>query len=234
MLNRLIPALIAAPLLVPSVAHAEALFGNDPARDQARTPADASALTLRPGFGVRVGGYGFRPHDGSSGKWDDCRMQGLGLFATLDLTDHFFTSLSADLYGAAPEQVATGMDRDSTHALAGVGVRMFPHFYVSPQLELGGGMEWTQVRFHDARSEGIYPVGFLGLGAALHVTPAFELGGSMRVLATTQAVHPEPASPSELGQGLGSVQQALTGEADHIEMRFGLAAQGQLFARYSL
>ena len=33
-----------------------------------------------PGFGARVGGYGFRHADGSSDKWDDCRMNGVGVF----------------------------------------------------------------------------------------------------------------------------------------------------------
>lgn len=231
-LTAAIPIIAAVTLATP--AHADSLFGNDARRDRA-ADTKARGLELRPGFGARVGGYGFRHRDGSSEKWDDCRMQGFGLFGTVDLGDHFFTSLGVDLYHAAPETVAEGMDRDSTHGLLGAGVRMFPHFILSPQLEAGGGLEWTRLSTGAGTTEAVLPVGFLGLGVALHVTPQFDLGAAVRVLATTQPMHAEHASASAALTGdLGQSRQALEGDHGSPELGFGVATQGQIFALYRL
>ncbi len=216
----------------PGIAQAGPIFGsNDATRDGSSESAQPKLLGMRPGFGARVGGYGFRQTDGSSEKWDDCRMNGLGLFATLDMSQTFFTSLGVDLYHAAPSAQEEGMDRESTHLLAGVGARMFPEFVLTPFVELGGGAEWTRIDLGPQRTEGVFPVGFIGLGAELNVTRELKLGAQLRMLATTQ---PDVAA-SSTAQALGTSQSALTTDGGgEVATRAAMAAQGQFFLRYAL
>jgi hypothetical protein len=228
-------ALAAVVLTLSSVARADPIFGtNDPSGDRAATPeARERADHFRPGFGARVGGYGFRRSDGSSEVWDDCRMNGFGVFGTLDLNPTFFGELSADFYNAQASVVQSGMDRVSTHGLMAIGARMFPDFVVTPFVQVGGGAEWTRVETTEMRHDGVYPMGFIGLGAELNVTRELKLGGTFRVLATTR---PERATIGGSASGsLGLTRQALTsGDGDQASLGFGLAAQGQFFARYAL
>jgi hypothetical protein len=217
---------------MPSIALAGPIFGSDDAtRDGSSETAQPKLLGMRPGFGARVGGYGFRRTDGSSEKWDDCRMNGIGLFGTLDMSQTFFTSLGVDLYHAAPSAQDEGMDRDSTHLLVGAGARMFPEFVMTPYVELGGGAEWTRIDLGSRRTARVFPVGFIGLGAELNVTRELKLGAALRVLSTTQ---PDVAD-STTSQGLGTSQAALTADGGgEVATRTAVAMQGQFFLRYAL
>src|SRR5438445_771758 len=52
----------------------------------------ASAPKIPVGFGARVGGYGFRNTRGQGGTvWDQCRMDGIGLFGNIGLGTHLFS-----------------------------------------------------------------------------------------------------------------------------------------------
>lgn len=144
---------IAAALVVlgAGVAAADPIIGTndppaDPTSERGKYPRQRreQAERWRPGFGARVGGYGFRNPDGD-GAWDTCRMNGFGVFGTLDVNRHLFGELSLDLYSATPETVDQGLDRTSTHVLTGVGLRMLPYFVLSPYVMLGGGAEYTRV-----------------------------------------------------------------------------------------
>ena len=107
---------------------------------------------------------------------------------------------------------------------------MFPEFVLTPYVQLGVGAEWTRVDLAGARSERLYPVGFVGVGAELNVTRELKLGANLRMLAAAQA---EPAAHGEAHGVTGEAPAgAETGQG--VPMRFGLAAQGQFFARYAL
>jgi len=156
-------------------------------------------------------------------------MNGFGVFGTLDLNPTFFGELSADFYNAQASVVQSGMDRVSTHGLVAVGARMFPDFVVTPFVQVGGGAEWTRVETTTVRHDGTYPMGFAGFGAELNVTRELKLGGMFRVLATTR---PERTAIGSVANSNASL--APNQDGDQASLGFGLAAQGQFFARYAL
>jgi hypothetical protein len=222
-----------------SAAAADPIFGsNDPPADarhdtKQEDPAARreAAEQWRPGFGARVGGYGFRDPSGGE-KWDACRMNGFGVFGTVDANKYLYGELSVDFYSATPDTVEAGLDRTSTHGLAGVGFRMVPDFVLTPFVVIGGGAEYTRVKLPEGNLDAVYPMGFIGLGAELNVTRELKLGATLRMLATTR---PELANNDEGGSIYGGSQQALTGETNKKpEMEFDMAGQGQFFIRYSL
>ena len=215
-----------------SSAFAAPIFGNDsPEVDSTEEGSQSWIKQARPGFGARVGGYGFRDPSGETKEWNDCRMNGFGVFATADATPHLFGELSVDFYQATQETLQEGMDRESRHFLAAAGLRMFPDLVFTPYVQLGGGAEWTHVRIGGAQNERVFGMAFLGIGAELNVTRELKLGGNLRMLATAQ-----PAHESEThGAGTALSRQPLTTEHHHdAELRLGVAAQGQFFVRYAL
>jgi hypothetical protein len=224
--------------LVTGSAMADPIFGtNDPPadarRDSKKDPAERreDAERWRPGFGARVGGYGFRDPSGGE-KWDACRMNGFGVFGTLDANKYLYGELAVDFYSAAPDTVEAGLDRTSTHALTGVGFRMVPDFVLTPYIMLGGGAEYTRVELPQGDLDAVYPMGFAGLGLELNVTREIKLGATFRMLATSR---PVIADNGEGNSIYGSSEAALTGENQkQPEMEFDLASQGQFFLRYAM
>jgi hypothetical protein len=222
-------AVAAAGVLFHAPAFAGPIFGDDPPRDEATKERIERSEHWRPGFGARVGGYGFQSHDGSA-RWDDCRMNGFGVFGTLDANRYLFGEAAIDFYAAAPDHLEHGMDRVSTIPSVAAGLRMFPDFVLTPYVQAGFGAEWTRVDLAGARSQRVYPMGFIGIGTELNVTRELKLGANLRMLAAAQA---EPAAHGEAHCATGEMQSH-AGAADGVPMRFGLAAQGQFFARYAL
>jgi hypothetical protein len=222
-----------------SAASAEPIFGTneppaDARHDSKRDPAERreAAEQWRPGFGARVGGYGFRDPSGGE-KWDACRMNGFGVFGTLDANKYLYGELAVDFYSATPDTVEAGLDRTSTHGLAGVGFRMIPDFVITPYVMLGGGAEYTRVKLPEGNLDAVYPMGFIGLGAEVNVTRELKLGATLRMLATTRPQFEANANGS--GSIYGSSEAALTGQAkEKPEMEFDMAGQGQFFIRYAL
>jgi hypothetical protein len=158
-------------------------------------------------------------------------MNGFGVFGTLDANKYLYGELSVDFYSATPDTVEAGLDRTSTHGLAGVGFRMVPDFVITPFVIVGGGAEYTRVKLPQGDLDAVYPMGFIGLGGEINVTRELKIGATLRMLATTR---PELAANGE-GTIYGGSQQALTGEAQaKPEMEFDMAGQGQFFLRYSL
>ena len=50
-------------------------------------------------FGARVGGYGFRRDEGDKrSAWDECRMNGMGVFGTRTVRGALFVEGGLDLY----------------------------------------------------------------------------------------------------------------------------------------
>ena len=57
-------------------------------------------------FGARIGGYGFR-RDGATaftGKWDECRMNGVGVFAQKTVRGPLFAEAGLDTYFSMTER----------------------------------------------------------------------------------------------------------------------------------
>ncbi|MFO0571283.1 MAG: outer membrane beta-barrel protein [Polyangiaceae bacterium] len=232
-------AIVSGCVSITRNAHADPIFGtNDPPADSVSDrgvdPAArrAKAEAFRPGFGARVGGYGFRNQEGGD-IWDTCRMNGFGVFGTLDLNKYAFGELSLDFYSATPDTMNQGLDRTSTHALVGAGFRMLPDFVLTPHVVIGGGGEHTRVELPAGTIDAVYPMAYVGVGAELNITRELRLGSTLRMLGTTR---PKLASASASGGIYGSSnEQALTGEASaKPEMQFDVAAQAQFFVRYAL
>jgi hypothetical protein len=133
-------------------------------------------------FGARVGGYGFRQVD-TAGQttWDDCRMDGSGVFAQRSLTRHAFLEGGLDLYQARGDTVMTeGMDRTSAHATVAAGLRMFPGRLVSPYVQVGVGAEYTDVTMGDHGDTRLLPSGFFGIGAEVRLGRRLRAGMNVR------------------------------------------------------
>jgi hypothetical protein len=157
-------------------------------------------------------------------------MGGFGVFGTLDANRYLFVEAALDFYAAAPDHLEHGMDRVSTIPSVAAGLRMFPEFVLTPYVQVGFGAEWTRVDLAGARSERLYPIGFIGVGTELNITRELKLGANLRMLAAAQA---EPAAHGE-AHGFAGDAPAHGEAPDGVPMRFGLAAQGQFFARYAL
>lgn len=219
----------AQPTASEAAAASEVAAAKDEAADEAAYPNGF----LRPGFGARVGGYGFRHADGE-GVWDNCRMNGVGIFGTLDLNEHVFGEVGLDFYSAAPETNEQGLDRVSTHGTVGVGLRMLPDFFVSPYAELGGGVELTRIEaLQDGETvlseSGAYPVGYIGFGLEINATENLKLGGAFRMLATVL-----PKYGDTQGDGSWKWNDTTVSSGGRIETESDFAAQAQFFLRYAL
>ncbi len=172
-------------------------------------------------FGARAGGYGFRnTEDPQMGAFDDCRMDGAGVFAQRTLTRYFFAEAGFDLYTARDATPVEGMpapmDRISGITSVAGGARV-PWRWVQPYVQLGVGLEVTRVEMpeHDLVDRALLPMGFVGVGAELWPTEHVSVGANVR---TNVMKHFDHGGPDD-GQ--------MTGE-------FDTAAQGQLFLKYQM
>jgi hypothetical protein len=154
--------------------------------------------------GARIGGYGFRrpATDGGRTAWDDCRMNGVGVFAQQGLPLGTFVELGLDAYfgddfgtpGAPP-----AMDRVSGLTTLAGGVRGWPGGVFSPYVQLGLGLELTRVVIDGRDGNYALPLGFFGIGGDVRVG-RFRLGASLRVHAMGKfegALDPEPELASQ-------------------------------------
>jgi hypothetical protein len=195
-----------------------------------RVSVTASLLVLLPAlawaepaistFGGRVGGYGFR----DAGRWDDCRMDGVGLFADRSFGQHAFVEVGLDMYHATGDTVMLeGMDRLSTQVSVAGGLRMFPSSIVSPYIQVGVGAEVTHVHMAEAGHAGdhVLPLGFVGVGGDLKIGQHLQLGANVRFHMMAHFDHEHAVVGAE--------------EEDHeMDISTGAAAQVQFFAKYRL
>ncbi len=198
--------------------------------DDATAAAHAETAGHGFGFGARIGGYGFREPKPGEIDWTDCRMDGLGVFATMETDDHFFGEAELDYYQAHGSAVAEGMDRESAHLLVSVGARMFPHHFLTPYVQVGGGAEWTQLTITatGGEREELLPAGFIGFGAEVNVTDHLKVGSNLRMFVMAHPAHEtSTASP-------GTSHHALTAADEAVPLDYGAAGQLQFFVRYAL
>ena len=175
-------------------------------------------------IGARVGGYGFRnPHPGDRrDAWDDCRMNGLGVFARKDL-GVANVEAGADLYFSEafpmqPNAAAANEDRLSGLVTVAAGARLLDTRHVRALAQLGTGVELTHVTMSmpngvEAEDSRALPLAFVGISAEIKVGDHTALGGALR----TFVMGKFDANPA--------CQLEVTPEA---------AAQGQFYLSYSL
>lgn len=191
---------------------------------EASTDADKkdAAAPWTFGAGVRIGGYGFRHARNAKLSWTDCRMNGTGLFATLDYRERFFGELSFDFYHATGKTVASGMDRLSLFALGAIGVRMLDGFFIRPYIQAGVGPEWTRLDVAGRTKRTLLAAPFMGVGGEINLG-RLKLGSHLRVFAM--------GVPDHLDQnGHSGHNHAPGGERS---LHYEVAGQGQFFARYT-
>lgn len=215
------PILVACTIVALVVLVCPSAFANP--SGQADASAERDFITL--GAGARVGGYGFRDVDSDGQlRWDDCRMNGVGLFGTVDFGKYLFAELSVDYYHAVGEVIDAGMNRQSAFLLAAGGVRLFPEWIISPYLQAGAGPEWTKIEVASTSETHVLPTAFLGVGGELDLW-GLKLGTHVRVFAMAEPVH---------GLAPGGHHRAPAYEVDgsrSIELEYEVAGQMQFFVR---
>src|SRR6186997_1111000 len=90
-------------------------------------------------MGVRVGGYGFR-REGEQ-IWDECRMNGFGIFGGRDLKGPLFVEAGLDLYGSVgqAQPMDLPVDRASGLVSTAIGARTNVASWLRGYVQLGGG-----------------------------------------------------------------------------------------------
>ncbi len=167
------------------------LFSIESARaEDPQGPMPAAEVDSGYGFGARVGGYGFRRDDGDRrSAWDECRMNGLGVFGERRFGDHFFVEGGLDLYFSEsfpqPDTEADlPIDRMSGLVTTAVGLRTDGPWRTSGFAQIGAGVELTRVSVpygEDRITDSLaLPAGFLGFGGDIDVGRRTYLGASFR------------------------------------------------------
>jgi len=141
-------------------------------------------------FGGRVGGYGFRRDAGDArSNWDECRMNGLGVFGERRFGAHLFIEGGLDFYFAEsfPQQPNPGdlpIDRMSGLFTAAAGLRAAGPWRTSGYAQLGAGLELTQVTVpydgHHISDQLAMPAAFIGVGGDIRVAAGTYLGANLR------------------------------------------------------
>jgi hypothetical protein len=138
-------------------------------------------------FGARVGGYGFR-HDNSN-DWNECRMNGMGVFGERRFGGHAFVETGLDLYFTQSFPMATQrtdapIDRTSGLFTAAIGMRASGPWRTDGYAQVGAGLELTRVSvpYQDSRisDQMALPEGFIGVGGDIKIGDKTYLGANLR------------------------------------------------------
>ncbi|HEY4240185.1 MAG TPA: hypothetical protein VGM88_10230 [Kofleriaceae bacterium] len=139
-------------------------------------------------IGVRVGGYGFR-RDGAvstQGDWNECRMNGFGLFGTRTVRGPLFLEGGIDAYFSAGTAESTDLpiSRDSALLSVAIGLRTSFTPWLRAYVQVGGGAELTRlsVPYGDSTIQGdkVLPDAFVGFGGDLRILRATYIGMNIR------------------------------------------------------
>jgi hypothetical protein len=208
-----------------------------PAADEGTGPT-VSAEVRPYSFGARVGGYGFRREDGDRrNAWDECRMNGLGVFGERRLGGPLFVEAGLDLYFSESFPMPQSeedlpIDRVSTLVTTAIGLRADGPWRTSGFAQLGVGLELTRVsvpygedRITDQQA---LPAGFLGLGAEIRVGARTHLGMNLR----THVMGNFDYDPEDLEMQPGWTTPPAADEV--FAPSPDVAAQGQFYVRRDL
>ena len=192
-------------------------------------------------LGVRIGGYGFkREGDSRPGEgWTECRMNGVGVFATRALRGPLFVEGGLDAYSSA--EFPTGgtsqdlpIDRMSGLVSVAMGARTQVASWLRGYVQLGGGVELTRVSIpygdlQTLRDNKVMPEGFIGAGLDLRIAHGTYVGASFRTLVMGNFDY-DPALLQKMDQwsfGAPDKDKVFDASPD-------LAAQGQFYVRRDL
>lgn len=140
--------------------------------------------------GARIGGSGFRREGDTSftGQWNECRMNGVGVFAQKSVHGPLFAEAALDTYFSTADRAVSDLqiDRQSVLVSAAIGARSDFTSWLDGYIQLGMGAELTKVSVpygDDAiRDDKVMPWGFLGVGGELKLGAATRVGATIRTL----------------------------------------------------
>lgn len=228
------------PLLIAALTTAGTLTSLD-----ARAESDAASAPTARGplagaaVGVRIGGYGFRRDEGDRrDAWDECRMNGLGVFATKALGPALFVEAGLDGYFSEPWPMQGRPDdlpisRASALLSTALGARMALHPRLGAYVQVGVGVELTavQVPYGDAASiaaHKVLPDAYLGVGGEVRLFGGTFAGASLRLHAMGNFDY----DPAKLEMQPG--WQVPPAAAEVFDASADVAAQGQFYVRHAL
>jgi hypothetical protein len=205
----------------------------------AAEPPESSPAAAAPdamySFGVRVGGYGFRRDNATSNdSWNECRMNGLGVFAQRALRGPLFAEAGLDTYFSTGQSQPTDLPLDRQSALVSVAAGVQTHFasWLRGYAQLGTGVELTRLSvpyggstIHDDK---VLPEGFVGFGADLRLARGTYVGASLRTLVMGNFNY----DPQRLQ--MNNQWVAPPSSSDVFAASPGFAAQGQFYLRRDL
>jgi hypothetical protein len=183
-------------------------------------------------MGVRVGGYGFR-REGEQ-IWDECRMNGFGIFGGRDLKGPLFVEAGLDLYGSvgATQPMDLPVDRASGLVSTAIGARTHVASWLRGYVQLGGGVEMTSVSvpYGDTRirDRKVMPEGFFGAGVDVKFGKRTYGGASFR----THLMGNFDYDPARLDTNNGWI--AAPSSDDVFDASPDVAAQVQFYLRREL
>lgn len=146
-------------------------------------PSQAQAQDTQTQFsiGARIGGYGFRQLNTNRViDWQNCRMDGVGVYGIADFSNSLYAEVASDFYFANDSTLRQGLDRLSFHVLASGGYRILPDAFITPTIHVGGGAEVSWVNVYGKEKTALLPVGFMGVGGELNIQN-FHFGMAIRV-----------------------------------------------------
>jgi hypothetical protein len=204
------------------------------------TLTTAAAADATYDLGFRVGGYGFkRAHDTSATSWTECRMNGVGMFASRALRGPFFVEGGVDVYTsqnfptpANPNDLP--IDRMSGLFSAVGGVRTDVTSWLRGYLQVGAGVEVTRVAVAYAandttiRDTKAMPEAFFGVGVDLKIARGTFVGASFRTLVMGNFEYDQRNLTTP------SPWMASPSAATVFDASPDLAAQGQFYVRRDL
>lgn len=191
-------------------------------------------------LGLRVGGYGFhREGDNRPGEgWTECRMNGLGVFASRALRGPVFLEAGLDLYTSAdvpfePSATDLPIDRASGLVSAAIGIRTDLAPWLRAYVQLGAGVEVTRVAVPygggSVRDTKALPEGLFGFGADLRLARRTYVGASFRMLAMGNFDYSRADLEQKEAWGFTAPDPAVVFDAS-----LDFAAQGQFYVRRDL
>lgn len=216
------PVLAWLAVSVSSVAAAD----DSPSLSAAAAPDSTYAI------GMRVGGYGFK-REGSQ-AWDECRMNGLGIFAQRALRGPVFVEAGLDSYFTIGQGQTTDLPIDRQNAIVSVAAGVRSNFtpWLRGFAQLGTGVELARlsVPYGDStiRDDKVMPEGFLGFGGDLRIARGTYVGATVRTLVMGNFDY----DPSRLH--MTSPWIAAPSSNDVFSASPQLAAQGQFYLRRDL
>jgi hypothetical protein len=233
---------LALPALVFTALGTQAASADPSGNTAGETPSPASPSGTY-AIGARIGGYGFRREAAAMdrsvasptpGAWDECRMNGFGIFGHRSLRGPLFLEAGLDMYGSI-ERSAEGdlpLDRTSGLVSAAVGVRTEVTSWLGGYIQLGGGVELTSVsvpygdtRIRDRKA---MPEGFFGIGGDIRLGTATRVGANVRTLLMGNFDY----EASRLDMDNGWVAAPSSGEV--FDASPDVAAQAQFYLRHEI